>query len=181
MHLDEEAAKVEEEGRRMRETVMKYGLTASGSSAPMTTAGARSGARRIRKGGSSSNRRAFAMAGIGIEDGSALKALSRCEEYLATDYGLNCTPGLYYYRREMGRSLLTRRGTRRMPGFSATPIPWVIIAETKLDRRRRPLLHYRKITRLPGRFLDLYNGAVCLCADDCQFPPAGTRGEEIPG
>jgi cellobiose phosphorylase len=148
LHLDEEAAKVVEEGRRMRETVMKYGFDGEWFLRAYDDSGRKVGSKENEEGRIFIEPQGFCvMAGIGLEDGSALKALESVKKYLATDYGIELhAPAFTYYRREMGEITSYPPGYKENAGIFCHANPWVIIAETKLDRPEEAFAYYRKIT-----------------------------------
>ena len=63
------------------------------------------------------------MAGIGVEDGNASKALNSVENDLATPHGIVLQqPAFINIICTWAKFHLIRPGTRKMPAFSATPI-----------------------------------------------------------
>lgn len=87
------------------------------------------------------------MAGIGVEDGRALKALDSVEEHLATPHGMVLqSPAYTTYRVELGEVSTYPPGYKENGGIFCHNNPWVIIAETKLGRGDRAFDYYKRIT-----------------------------------
>ncbi|HHU83228.1 MAG TPA: glycosyl transferase [Firmicutes bacterium] len=180
LHLEEEAAAVEEEGRRMRETVMKYGFDGEWFLRAYDDSGRKVGSKENKEGRIFLEPQGFCvMAGIGMEDGSALKALESVKKHLATDYGIELHgPAFTYYRREMGEITSYPPGYKENAGIFSHANPWVIIAETKLDRAEEAFAYYRKITPAYREdSLDLYKMEPYVYAQMIAGSAARRHGE----
>ncbi|HEY8463741.1 MAG TPA: glycosyl transferase [Bacillota bacterium] len=86
------------------------------------------------------------MAGIGLEDGKALRALDAVAQYLDTDHGIRLVhPPFTAYRKELGEITSYPPGYKENAGVFCHNNPWIVIAETKLGRGDRAFAYYRKI------------------------------------
>lgn len=87
------------------------------------------------------------MAGIGVDDGRALKALDAVEEHLGTPHGMVLqSPAYRTYRVELGEVSTYPPGYKENGGIFCHNNPWVIIAETMVGRGDRAFDHYKRIT-----------------------------------
>jgi len=86
------------------------------------------------------------MAGIGIEDGRAKKALDSVKEHLDTKYGIVLLQPAYRdYHLELGEVSSYPPGYKENAGIFCHNNPWVTIAETMLGRGERAFETYTKI------------------------------------
>ncbi len=86
------------------------------------------------------------MAGIGAEDGSALKALESVKERLETPYGIVLqNPPYSTYYLNLGEISTYPPGYKENAGIFCHNNPWIMIAETVLGRGDRAFEVYRKI------------------------------------
>ena len=86
------------------------------------------------------------MAGIGIEDGRAQKALDSVKEHLDTKYGIVLLqPAYKEYHLELGEVSSYPPGYKENAGIFCHNNPWVTIAETILGRGTRAFETYTKI------------------------------------
>ena len=86
------------------------------------------------------------MAGIGIEDGRAEKALDSVKERLDTKYGIVLhQPAYKNYHLELGEISSYPPGYKENAGIFCHNNPWVTIAETRLGRGERAFETYTKI------------------------------------
>jgi cellobiose phosphorylase len=86
------------------------------------------------------------MAGIGLEDGRARKALDSVKERLDTPYGIVLLqPAYREYHMELGEVSSYPPGYKENAGIFCHNNPWVTIAETKLGRGERAFETYAKI------------------------------------
>jgi cellobiose phosphorylase len=87
------------------------------------------------------------MAGIGIREGLAQRALDSTWARLETEYGLLLQqPAYSRYRLELGEISSYPPGYKENAGIFCHNNPWIAIAETRLGRAERALACYRKIT-----------------------------------
>ncbi len=85
------------------------------------------------------------MAGIGVEDGRALKALESVEKYLDTKYGIVLnSPSYTRYHLELGEISSYPPGYKENGGIFCHNNPWVSIAETVVGRGNRAFEVYKK-------------------------------------
>ena len=87
------------------------------------------------------------MAGVGIDDGRAEKALEAVNKYLNCEYGivLNNPPFTKYYI-NMGEISTYPQGYKENAGVFCHNNPWIMIAETMLGNGNRAYDYYKKIT-----------------------------------
>ena len=87
------------------------------------------------------------MAGIGIDNGMAEKALKSVNERLATPYGIVLNnPAFTTYRLNLGEITTYPPGYKENAGIFCHNNPWVIIAETKLNHNEQAFDYYKRIT-----------------------------------
>jgi cellobiose phosphorylase len=87
------------------------------------------------------------MAGIGLEDGRALKALGAVNEHLACEYGIVLNnPAFTKYYIEMGEISSYPEGYKENAGIFCHNNPWVIISETMTGNGHRAFDYYSRIT-----------------------------------
>jgi cellobiose phosphorylase len=86
------------------------------------------------------------MAGIGIDDGTARKALDSVTEHLATPHGIVLVrPAYTRYRLELGEISTYPPGYKENGGVFCHTNPWVVIAETMVGNGDRALAHHLRI------------------------------------
>ena len=86
------------------------------------------------------------MAGIGVEDGRAIKALNSVKEHLDSKYGIVLLQPAYKdYHVELGEVSSYPPGYKENAGIFCHNNPWVTIAETRLGRGDRAFETYAKI------------------------------------
>jgi len=86
------------------------------------------------------------MAGLGVGDGRALKALDSVEEWLATPHGLVLhQPAYSHYYIQYGEISTYPPGYKENAGIFCHTNPWIIIAETMVGRGGRALDYYLRI------------------------------------
>jgi cellobiose phosphorylase len=74
------------------------------------------------------------MAGIGLEDGTARRALSSVAAHLATPHGVALlSPAYSRYRVELGEISSYPPGYKENGGIFCHTNPWIVIAETLVD------------------------------------------------
>jgi cellobiose phosphorylase len=87
-----------------------------------------------------------AMAGIGLDDGRAERALDAVEEHLATPHGLVLlSPAYSHYRVELGEISSYPPGYKENGGVFSHTNPWIAIAETIVGNADRALERYLRI------------------------------------
>jgi cellobiose phosphorylase len=86
------------------------------------------------------------MAGIGLKDGSALRAMESVKKYLNTDHGIVLVyPAFTKYHKELGEITSYPPGYKENGGVFCHNNPWVMIGETKLGRADEAFAYYKKI------------------------------------
>jgi cellobiose phosphorylase len=86
------------------------------------------------------------MAGVGLDNGYALKALDAVKERLDTKYGIVLVnPAYTRYRLEMGEITSYPPGYKENAGIFCHNNPWIIIGETMVGRPERAFEYYKKI------------------------------------
>lgn len=86
------------------------------------------------------------MAGIGLDDGRAERALDAVEEHLATPHGLVLLwPAYSRYRVELGEISSYPPGYKENGGVFSHTNPWIAIAETIVGNGDRALERYLRI------------------------------------
>jgi cellobiose phosphorylase len=86
------------------------------------------------------------MAGIGVEEGQALRALDSVRERLDTRYGIVLNnPAYTRYHVELGEISSYPPGYKENAGIFCHNNPWVMIAETVIGRGDRAFEYYKKI------------------------------------
>ncbi len=86
------------------------------------------------------------MAGVGVKEGLALKALDSVQKYLETDYGVMILhPAYKEYHLNLGEVSSYPPGYKENGGIFCHNNPWVSIAETVISRGNRAFELYRKI------------------------------------
>ncbi len=89
------------------------------------------------------------MAGLGVAEGLAARALDAVEARLATEHGYVLQqPAYSRYRLELGEISSYPPGYKENAGIFCHNNPWIAIAHTRLGQAERALRCYRKIT--PG-------------------------------
>ncbi len=86
------------------------------------------------------------MAGIGLQEGLALRALDAVAKHLDTPHGIVLhQPAYTRYRRELGEISSYPPGYKENAGIFCHTNPWIVIAETLVGRPDRAFDYYRKI------------------------------------
>ncbi|MDO5576344.1 MAG: hypothetical protein Q4F84_04640, partial [Fibrobacter sp.] len=86
------------------------------------------------------------MAGIGVEDGMAAKAIESARKYLDSDHGLVLlNPPFSKYYINLGEISTYPKGYKENAGIFCHNNPWIIMAETVLGQGDEAFDHYRKI------------------------------------
>ena len=86
------------------------------------------------------------MAGIGVDDGKAVRALDSVAERLATPYGIVLNqPPYSSYHVELGEISSYPPGYKENAGIFCHNNPWVMIAETRVGRGDRAFDYYKRI------------------------------------
>ncbi len=137
--LAEEAAAAEEHISAMRRSVLEHGWDGDWFIRAYDDAGRPVGSRLCDEGQIYIEPQGFCvMAGIGVEDGRARRALDSVGEHLETPYGIELhTPPYSEYHLELGEITSYPPGYKENGAVFCHNNPWVIIAETVLGRGDR--------------------------------------------
>ncbi|MCX6234362.1 MAG: glycosyl transferase [Bacteroidetes bacterium] len=86
------------------------------------------------------------MAGIGLQDGRAQKAMDQVEKRLATPYGIVLlNPAYTKYYLNLGEISSYPPGYKENAGIFCHNNPWIIIAETMLNNNDKAFDYYKRI------------------------------------
>jgi cellobiose phosphorylase len=86
------------------------------------------------------------MAGVGVEDGKAKKALDSVKKHLDCEYGIVLNnPAFTRYHVNLGEISTYPKGYKENAGIFCHNNPWVMIAETKIGRGDEAFEYYSKI------------------------------------
>jgi cellobiose phosphorylase len=86
------------------------------------------------------------MAGIGVENGLAEKALDSVKQRLDTKYGVVLVnPAYTTYHLELGEISSYPPGYKENAGIFCHNNPWIMIAETVIERGKQAFEYYKKI------------------------------------
>lgn len=86
------------------------------------------------------------MAGVGLEDGKALRALDSVAERLATEHGIVLQqPAYSQYYLHLGEISSYPPGYKENAGIFCHTNPWIMIAETLVGRGERAFDYYQRI------------------------------------
>jgi cellobiose phosphorylase len=87
------------------------------------------------------------MAGIGLDNGLAQKALDSVKKRLDTKYGIVLlNPAYTTYHLELGEITSYPPGYKENAGIFCHNNPWIMIAETMIGRGEQAFAYYKKIT-----------------------------------
>jgi cellobiose phosphorylase len=146
--LKEEAEEAEKLVNSMRETVLEHGYDGEWFLRAYDAYSNKIGSNECEEGKIFIESQGFCvMAGIGVEEGLAEKALNSVKERLDTEYGivLQHPPYSKYYI-NLGEISTYPPGYKENSGIFCHNNPWIAIAETVIGRGDRAFEIYRKIT-----------------------------------
>ncbi|HPU08314.1 MAG TPA: glycosyl transferase, partial [Candidatus Atribacteria bacterium] len=145
--LDDEARVAQRYIDEMKETVMKYGYDGEWFLRAYDDLGNKVGSKENEEGKIFIETQGFCvMAGIGLEDGSAVKALDSVKKYLDTQYGIVLlNPAFTRYYVNLGEISSYPPGYKENASIFCHNNPWVMIAETVIGRGDRAFEYYKKI------------------------------------
>jgi cellobiose phosphorylase len=144
---NDEAHKAEEHIKKMRETVKKIGWDGEWFLRAYDDAGNKIGSKECEDGKIFIEPQGYCvMAGIGLEDGTAAKAIESARKYLDTPHGLVLiNPPYSKYHINIGEISSYPPGYKENAGIFCHNNPWIMIAETVLGQGDNAFEHYRKI------------------------------------
>lgn len=145
--LDDDAAKAQAHIDQMRDVVLEHGYDGEWFLRAYDHYGNKIGSKENEEGKIFIEPQGYCvMAGIGVEEGLAEKALDSVAEHLETDYGviLQSPPYSKYYL-NLGEISSYPPGYKENAGIFCHNNPWIMIAETVLGRGDRAFELYKKI------------------------------------
>lgn len=133
---------------KMTETVEKYGYDGEWFLRAYDAFGNKVGSNECEEGKIFIEPQGFCvMAGIGTDNGKALKALDSVQKYLDCEYGITLNqPPYSVYHPELGEITSYPPGYKENSGIFCHNNPWIVIAETVLGRSERAFDIYKRIT-----------------------------------
>lgn len=145
--LGAEAAAVTAAVVKMRHAVLEHGYDGAWFLRAYDDAGRKVGSRENEEGQIFIEPQGFCvMAGIGLDNGYALQALDSVKERLDTAHGVRLlNPAYTGYRLELGEVSSYPPGYKENGGIFCHNNPWIMIAETILNRPERAFDYYKKI------------------------------------
>ena len=145
--LAEDAETYRDAAARMDETVRQHGWDGDWFLRAYDDFGRKVGSKECDEGRIFIEPQGFSvLAGIGLEDGMAQKALDAVAEHLATPHGIVLQqPAYSRYYIEYGEISTYPPGYKENAGIFCHNNPWVIIAETMLGRGDRAFDYYTRI------------------------------------
>ncbi len=145
--LAEEAAELREHAARMKETVLRHGWDGEWFLRAYDAFGEKVGSSTCEQGRIFVEPQGFCvMAGIGIEDGCAEKALNSVHKLLSGQYGIEIlSPCFTQYRKELGEISSYPPGYKENGSVFCQNNPWISIAETRLGHGDKAFDVYRRI------------------------------------
>jgi cellobiose phosphorylase len=146
--LNEEAAETEICAAKMKETILQHGYDGEWFLRAYDDQGRKVGSHENDEGKIFIEPQGICvMAGVGLEDGKALRALDSVARYLDTDHGIRLVnPAFMGYRKELGEITSYPPGYKENAGVFSHNNPWIVIAETKVGRGDRAFKYYKQIT-----------------------------------
>lgn len=147
LNLTAEAEQINKEVQAMRQAILKYGYDGEWFLRAYDGAGRKVGSKENREGQIFIETQGFCvMAGIGINEGLAQKALDSVKQRLDTDHGIRLVnPAFTKYYPELGEISSYPPGYKENAGIFCHNNPWIMIAETKLGRAEQAFKYYTKI------------------------------------
>lgn len=147
LNLNNEAEKILEQSRKMQQAVVEHGYDKEWFLRAYDDMGRKVGSIENDEGQIFIEPQGFCvMAGIGLNDGFALKALDSVKKRLDTEHGIRLVnPAYTSYRYELGEITSYPPGYKENAGIFCHNNPWVSIAETKVGRGDRAFEYYKKI------------------------------------
>lgn len=145
--LTEDAVAAEKHIENMRKAVIEKGYDGDWFLRAYDAYGNKIGSKECKEGQIFIESQGFCvMAGIGVEEGLALKALDSVKEKLDTKYGIILqTPPFSKYDLNLGEITSYPEGYKENAGIFCHNNPWIMIAETVLGRGDRAFEVYSKI------------------------------------
>jgi cellobiose phosphorylase len=145
--LTKEAADAQTEIDRMRQTVLDHGYDGEWFVRAYDAFGKKVGSKECEEGQIFIESQGYCvMAGIGVEDGRALKALNSVRDILECEHGIVIQqPAYQTYHSNLGECSSYPPGYKENAGIFCHNNPWIMIAETVIGRGDRAFDLYKKI------------------------------------
>lgn len=145
--MDDEAQNAQAEIDAMRDTVLEHGYDGDWFLRAYDAFGAKVGSKECDEGQIFIESQGFCvMAGIGVEDGKALRALESVRDILECEHGIVIQqPAYQTYHSNLGECSSYPPGYKENAGIFCHNNPWIMIAETVLGRGDRAFELYKKI------------------------------------
>ena len=145
--LHDEATAAQEHIDKMRETVLEHGWDGDWFLRAYDFFGNKVGSKENAEGQIWIEPQGYCvMAGIGVEDGRAQRALDATKERLDTPHGVVLlNPAYTKYYVEYGEVSTYPPGYKENAGIFCHNNPWIIIAETMIGRGERAFEYYKQI------------------------------------
>jgi cellobiose phosphorylase len=136
-----------DEVAKMEQTVLQHGWDGDWFLRAYDDSGAKIGSRECEEGKIFIESNGFCvLAGIGLEDGKAAKALAATREHLATPHGIVLhQPAYSKYYLKMGEISSYPPGYKENAGIFCHVNPWIMIAETRLGHGDEAHDYYTRI------------------------------------
>ena len=147
MGEEEEAKKAEKAIEDMKEAILKHGYDGEWFLRAYDDFGRKVGSNENEEGKIFIESQGFCvMAGIGLDDGKAVKALDSVKKYLDTPYGIVLNnPAFTKYYIEYGEISTYPPGYKENAGIFCHNNAWIICAETVVGRGDMAFEYYKKI------------------------------------
>ncbi len=147
LDLQTEAAEITAKIKQVREAIQKHGYDGEWFLRAYDDAGRKIGSKENTEGQIYIETQGYCvMAEIGLEDGTAEKALNSVKERLDTAHGIRLVnPAYTGYDPALGEISTYPPGYKENAGIFCHNNPWVMIAETKLRRAENAFEYYKKI------------------------------------
>ncbi len=145
--LKSDAVAYRESAIKMDKTIHKYGWDGEWFLRAYDDFGNKVGSKECEEGKIFIEPQGFCvLAGVGIEDGLALKALDSVNKFLATKHGIVLQqPAYSKYYLNLGEISSYPPGYKENAGIFCHNNPWIIIAETKVGRGDKAFDYYSRI------------------------------------
>ncbi len=145
--LEKETGEIEAQVEKMQDSVIRHGFDKDWFLRAYDYYGNKVGSIENEEGQLFIEPQGFCiMAGIGLENGMAFKALDSVNERLSTKYGLVLqNPAYSEYKLHLGEITSYPPGLKENAGVFCHNNPWIMIAETRLGRGDKAFEYYAKI------------------------------------
>ncbi len=144
LNLEQEAVWIENEVAKMRQAIMEHGYDGEWFLRAYDNQSRKIGSRENDEGKIYIEPQGMCvMAGIGVNDGSARRALDSVKTHLNTAHGIKLLyPAYSQYHLEIGEITSYPPGFKENAGIFCHNNPWIMIAETKLGRPEEAYAYY---------------------------------------